>query len=1733
MKSKSTAFYLHHLKGSILRIFIIFAFDILSLSTVFSQNSCNCNDELVTTTSLSSSEGFESYTANQLIPLGGNWSLYPSGSPKAATVVNSPVNCGSKSLKFQYNGGQPVDMNYVIDEKRTSFKMNIPQNRKAQFSYILGDGLTSHFDVDFDSGSGSISNGQTFDYPQSTWFRFSIIKVNNEFKFFVNYDHVASFGSISVAAYANFYSYSTDELFYIDKLCNYYDNGFQINCTLQFDPQCLNGSNDPAGNNACDAGRPGFISQEFSSCNTGGFSPCDDAMTISCGSTVSGTTVGENYKFYRPDYSSCLANDNSNDYRAPDKVYKFSHTGGDVQIHLWTATPNIDLDIFLLDECGTAWSGNPEVVIVNIPPNTDNPNIQCIGRGISYIDPSGYDTDYIYAKDLPAGTYYIVVDGQHWQQAGFTNDAGSFDLSLHCKDLACNTASIIKCGEKLTNQSNASGTNNTSIYCSPSPNTGGTPSFPLPPGTGCTGLERVYKFTPDVDGVVELNVTKIDANEDFEVFVFLSCDHTNCLASGTNSYGQSELVTFDGEKGREYIIVVDGYQGTSGSFDIEIKCKTRNLCDACLQCFKYRPRINTSRTLELFSGWCDSDLPQKSQAFTNVWSVDNTTVSYLDNTNNTTINPIIVFPENGKYRVCQKIYSANSLVYECCQWVDIKPCVSEPRAFFSSSYNSNDGVFTIDATGSQNADNIEWQYSESGVTYASGNSTSPISKINIPNGKCVNVCINVYNGCGLSTYCIKLCKNNSGCAGTIPPVLFPTLPQPTFDGRKITYTAPLISNASYTWDLGDGSNLVNTRNISHTYLKDGNYVVCLRVVVGCYTYCYCWCVRPRLCPPVFEGPQGMVSYKYTGNTSDQNYTINTQNFTVSQNDSWLLDGVELANSKGKPGMIIPLPIDRDYTICIPYVKANGCVAYKCIRIKGGNPFNCSSISWKYLPNQGYQFQLPSGNTEIEWTVDETGQSLGSSATSLIIPPPSNCFYRTISVKYFDGVRYIICCLRIYICNPVNCRTSIKYTQESGQAKFELTETGASNAQWFFDDEANNTLGSNSIVILPYPVNCVAKTISVRFKDSGGNWQICCLVIYWCNPTKCENSITLTPSGNNTVLGTLNSYQEIEWFVDNTFLGQGNNYSATLPINGQNVYVKYLDPATGCIYICCKKLSPPANSLIVDIGDNLCGAKGTEILVPVTVKNYKKVASIQFDIASSNLGVAEIISAQDFHPSSGILASDFTLLSDQTLRFFTSSLTEINLNDNAILFNLKVRIKGNENTSAIIKIQGDIKAYDLNVNEILVTTSNGSVCSNNSKLSVSGSVKNKNGKALGTNGTEIPYILLTQNNANFGIPTDLNGDYIATNLEANKSYDFAPTYDDKLLKGIDVADLLILRKHMQGLTLFNSPLTYYAADLNDDKLIDVADLLTMRKIMQSLTTVLPNDRKAWKFVPNAHVFPNTINPLLPSVPSSIVFNPLTSNQINQNFTGVKRGDLNHSAIPLNDDLIENRSADMKLTIQNANGQKNQEVYVDVTAENFTNILGLGFTIEWPTAMLQLVSVPSGSDIKLSGTTLFNESLLNQGKLGLFWESSDLTNGTTISDGSIVYRFKFKILANIGQTVTINGANNPVLSKYILNDLKEVPLSITSGKVTVGTSATSDPNMEVNLSISPNPTSGLIKLISENQISKIELFNLDGRFVQIIAEIKDNTVDLTHLAPGSYILKGVANKYPFVKKVVIVR
>lgn len=82
------------------------------------------------------------------------------------------------------------------------------------------------------------------------------------------------------------------------------------------------------------------------------------------------------------------------------------------------------------------------------------------------------------------------------------------------------------------------------------------------------GPEVVYSFTASTDGEVELGLVDPTPMEvDHDIFVLeevCAPDHT--LTSGFNT------VSFDARQGETYFLVVDGYDGDAGAFEIEVRC---------------------------------------------------------------------------------------------------------------------------------------------------------------------------------------------------------------------------------------------------------------------------------------------------------------------------------------------------------------------------------------------------------------------------------------------------------------------------------------------------------------------------------------------------------------------------------------------------------------------------------------------------------------------------------------------------------------------------------------------------------------------------------------------------------------------------------------------------------------------------------------------------------------------------------------------------------------------------------------------------------------------------------------------------------------------------------------------------------------------------------------------------------------------------------------------------------
>lgn len=102
--------------------------------------------------------------------------------------------------------------------------------------------------------------------------------------------------------------------------------------------------------------------------------------------------------------------------------------------------------------------------------------------------------------------------------------------------------------------------------------------------------------------------------------------------------------------------------------------------------------------------------------------------------------------------------------------------------------------------------------------------------------------------------------------------------------------------------------------------------------------------------------------------------------------------------------------------------------------------------------------------------------------------------------------------------------------------------------------------------------------------------------------------------------------------------------------------------------------------------------------------------------------------------------------------------------------------------------------------------------------------------------------------------------------------------------------LILHLDILGMQVFDDPLKWIAAYVNDSGTIGTLDIVAMRKVILQIDTDLPCGKK-WKFIPTSFDFGNGGNPLNSGYVELININDLAESELDLNFYAIWMGDLN--------------------------------------------------------------------------------------------------------------------------------------------------------------------------------------------------------------------------------------------------
>ncbi len=243
------------------------------------------------------------------------------------------------------------------------------------------------------------------------------------------------------------------------------------------------------------------------------------------------------------------------------------------------------------------------------------------------------------------------------------------------------------------------------------------------------------------------------------------------------------------------------------------------------------------------------------------------------------------------------------------------------------------------------------------------------------------------------------------------------------------------------------------------------------------------------------------------------------------------------------------------------------------------------------------------------------------------------------------------------------------------------------------------------------------------------------------------------------------------------------------------------------------------------------------------------------------------------------------------------------------------------------------------------------------------------------------------------------------LELFDNYTIEPEKNINPINGVTTFDLVLISQHILGVDPLDSPYQLIAADASNDALITTFDIVQLRQLILYIINEFPNN-KSWRFVDQSYVFPDPTNPFVPPYPEVININNLSQDVLDNDFIGVKIGDIDGSAVPnnLTDNQTANRNIDEELTfaITDRSLRANNQVKVAFNASDFNNVLGYQFTLNFDKEVLEFVDVEASG---LTGLSVNNFGLakIDEGIITTSWNA----NGVDLSDGEELFVFTFNV------------------------------------------------------------------------------------------------------------------------------
>ena len=226
---------------------------------------------------------------------------------------------------------------------------------------------------------------------------------------------------------------------------------------------------------------------------------------------------------------------------------------------------------------------------------------------------------------------------------------------------------------------------------------------------------------------------------------------------------------------------------------------------------------------------------------------------------------------------------------------------------------------------------------------------------------------------------------------------------------------------------------------------------------------------------------------------------------------------------------------------------------------------------------------------------------------------------------------------------------------------------------------------------------------------------------------------------------------------------------------------------------------------------------------------------------------------------------------------------------------------------------------------------------------------------GLEAVEFAEVKLNTENSSIGnFMTGVDGKFVFSGVQMNKSYEISPLRNDDADNGVSTLDLVFIQKHILGIDKLDSPYQLIAADINNSSSITALDIVELRKLILGLYNEFPNNT-SWRFVDGAYEFAEPTEPWGFAESRDIT---MTNSQESADFVGVKIGDVNGTvkAHSLQGATVRNTGSELVFEVEERSVEVGEQVEVSFRSNNFESVSGYQYTLQL--SGLEYVEVKSG-------------------------------------------------------------------------------------------------------------------------------------------------------------------------------